>query len=391
MKRLIALSIAVLFLLTSCAGSESRVPVNDRWASLEGGQLEQSDAGEEFYFNIPVDDAMIREGVPITINVSGEVRSGSLRYELREPGGRAAWDSGTIGPGDFSIHTRYDLTSAHPGTYTLGMVYSDNVAATYNLGWQAIRLGPSILLPGVGMILVSLAYVMYAAYRRWLGWRYLGLGALFWVFTVGVKFAFAVPVNPIVLGALGVAPDRLFSPGNLIAYLYIGALTGVFEAGLAYLTLRRIRWGNATRDEALAFGIGFGVIEAFLLGLAALGAALAGLLSPDALPITTLASLANQAAPVMGMAPIVERLFVIVAHIFSCLLIFYAIHSGEVKWVWLAVLYKTLLDAPAGFAAFWRVETPAKIWTIEALIVVAGFIGLVGTIWVARRYSRESV
>lgn len=382
---------AVLVLLTSCTVSESRVPMNQRWASVEGGQLEQTDAGEESYFNIPVDDGMIDEGVPITIDLSGDVRSGSLRYELRDPGGQDVWNSGTIGPGDFSIHTKYDLASARPGTYTLGMVYSNNVSATYHLSWQAIKLGPSILLPGVGMILVSLAYVIYGAYRRWPGWRYLGLGALFWVFTVFVKFAFAVPVNPIVLEALGVAQDRLFSPGNLIAYLYIGALTGVFEAGLAYLILRRIHWGNATRDQALAFGIGFGVIEALLLGISALGAALAGLLSPDALPITTLGSLANQAAPVMGLAPIVERMFVILAHIFACLLIFYAINTGEVKWAWLAILYKTLLDAPAGFAAFWGVETPAKIWMIEAFFVVAGFIALLGILWVARRYPRQSV
>jgi hypothetical protein len=82
---------------------------------------------------------------------------------------------------------------------------------------------------------------------------------------------------------------------------------------------------------------------------------------------------------------------VILAHIFACVLIFHAINSGESKWGWLAILYKTLLDAPAGFAAYWGVETPAKLWTIEGMIAIFGLIGLLGTIWIARRYAQSSV
>lgn len=211
----------------------------------------------------------------------------------------------------------------------MGLVYSENTSAVYNLSWHAIGLSTLILLPGVGMVPVGLAFVIYAARRQALNWRYLALGALFWVFTVMVKFAFAIPVNPIVYQALGASRDQLFSPANLMTYLYIGALTGVFEAGLAWLILSKIRWGKATWTQALVFGIGFGVIEAVLLGLAGLGSALIGLLAPEALPVPTLGNLANNATLVMGSAPVVERLFVVLAHIFSCALIFYAIASGQ--------------------------------------------------------------
>lgn len=151
--------------------------------------------------------------------------------------------------------------------------------------------------------------------------------------------------------------DQLFAPGNLIAYLYIGALTGIFEAGVAWLILRKVRSGKANWNQALVFGIGFGVIEALLLGFASLGSALGGLLAPDMLPIYTLGSFANNTNIAMGLAPVVERLSVIFAHIFSCVLIFHAIASREAKWGWLAILYKTLLDAPGGFAAFWGMNT----------------------------------
>ena len=308
-----------------------------------------------------------------------------------DPNGQPVWNSGTIDPGDFSINSEYDLSSAQTGTYKLGLVYSEDISATYNLGWHAIKLGPGILLPGAGMILVALAFVFYAALRRWLGWRYLLLGALFWVLTVLVKFAFAIPVNPVLFRVLRVSQENLFSPGNLIAYLYIGALTGIFEVGLAYLILWKIRWGKATWSQALAFGIGFGVIEALLLGFSNLFSSLLAMTSPNTLPIASLGTLAHNATFVMGLAPVVERLAVIFAHIFACVLIFYAIASGEAKWAWYAILYKTLLDAPAGFASFWGVVGSAgKIWSIEAIMIVFGLIGLWGTIQIARRYPKFS-
>ena len=160
--------------------------------------------------------AMIKDGVPIKIKVSGDVQNGSLQFELRDPNSQAVWSSGMIKTGDFSISTEYNLSNAQTGTYTLGLVYSDNISATYNLSWQAIKLSPIILLPGIGMILVALAFVFYAARRKLLGWRYLILGAVFWVITVIAKFAFAIPVNPLVSRLLHVTSDTLFSPGNLI-------------------------------------------------------------------------------------------------------------------------------------------------------------------------------
>jgi uncharacterized membrane protein YhfC len=378
----------VLLFLTGCSAQNSSVPMNFRWASVEGSQVQEKQAGEQFYFNILVDDGIIAESVPLKIKVSGNLKSGSLHFELRRPDGQVVWDSANIGIGDFSISTEYVLPAGQTGTYTLGLVYDDNTAATYNLGWHALKLGPVILLPGLGMILVSLAFVTYAALRHWLSWRYLGLGALFWVLTVAIKFAFAIPVNPLVFQALGVTRDNLFSPGNLMAYFYIGALTGIFEAGLTWVILRKIRWGKADWSQARVFGIGFGVVEAFLLGLVALASALAGVFIPDTLPVSTLGSLANNTNIIMGLAPVIERLSVIFAHIFSCVLIFHAISSRETKWGWLAILYKTLLDAPGGFAAFWGAGTVVKIWSLEAIIAVFGLIGLWGTIQIARRYPQ---
>jgi len=388
MKRLSLFPIvfSLLLLLTGCAAQTSSVPMAYRWANVEGSQLNESKAGEQFYFNILVDDGMIAESAPLKIKVSGNLNRGTLRFELRRPDGRAVWSSGDITSGDFSLGTEYALPAGQTGTYTLGLVYSNNTSATYNLAWHALKLGPLVLLPGLGMMLVALTFILYAAWRKLLNWRYLGLGALFWLLTVAAKFASATPINPAVFRALGVSYDTLFSPGNLVFYLYIGALTGVFEAGLAWLVLRKIRWGQASWSQALVFGIGFGVIEALLLGLISGGSAVAGLLAPDALPVSTLGSLAHNAAFAQGLAPVAERISVIFAHILACVLIFYAVASREAKWGWLAILYKTLLDTPGGFAAFWQVNTLEKLWTLELVIAVFGLFGLWGTLQIGRRY-----
>lgn len=393
MKRVFYLlgAILIVTLLTGCAADNSSVPTNYRWANVEGSQLNETQAGEQFYFNILVDEGMIRADTPIKIKLSGNVESGSLRFELRDPQGQAVWNSGTIEAGDFSIQTEYSLPAGRTGTYQLGMVYAENTSATYNLGWHAIKLGPSVLLSGLGMVVVSLAFVIYAARKKILGWKHLAKGALFWMLTVTVKFLFAIPVNPILFRVLGVSYENIFSPANLVYYLYVGALTGIFEAGLAWLILSKTRWGKADWNQALVFGIGFGVVEAFLLGLTSLASALVAMLSPDTLPISALGGLANNATLSMALAPIGERLFVIFAHIFACVVIFHAIKSRESKWGWLAILYKTLLDAPAGFAAFWGVGAAAKLWTIEGTIAVLGLIGLWGTIQIARRYVQRLV
>lgn len=388
--RVLLLGFLLLF-LAGCTMQRSSVPVSERWASVEGGQIQESRPGEQFFFTIPVDEVLVAEGVPITVAVSGNVTSGSVHFELRRPDGQAVWNSGTIGPGDFSIRTEYTLPVGQAGTYSLGLVYTEQTRVTYNLSWHALRLGPAILLPGFGMVLVALAFIFFASWRQILNWRYLMLGGLFWVLTVTAKFTVSIPLNPLVFQALGVASEKLFSPENLIAYLYIGALTGIFEVGLAWLVLSKTRWGRATWSQALIFGIGFGVIEALLLGLSGLSSALVGLISPGVLPVPTLGTLAGQATLGMGLAPVVERLFVILAHIFSCVLIFYAINRREARWGWLAILYKTLLDTPAGFAAFWGTGTAAKIWTIEAVIALLGILGLWGTLLIARHYPRVSV
>ena len=222
------------------------------------------------------------------------------------------------------------------------------------------------------MVLVALAFLVFAALRR-LPWRYVGLGALAWILTVALKFAWAIPVNGPLFRALeNTLPKSVADP---IFYVYVGALTGIFEVGIVWLMVRYKGWGQPiTWAKALAFGIGFGVVEALLLGLSSLVAVTNFMVSPDA-ALQNPEALAHLNNVLFGLAPISERFFTVLIHVAANLLIFYSVLRREARWFWLAFIYKTAFDAIATFAQFWGVDTLSHLWTIEAIVALFGIIG----------------
>ncbi len=252
-----------------------------------------------------------------------------------------------------------------------------------------VTLTPLALLPGVGMLVVGLGFFAYALARR-LGWRYLALGALLWALTVALKFAWAIPVNgPLYKTVMGALPQALANP---LFYVYVGALTGVFEVGVTWLLLRYTRLGQASWGRVLAFGIGFGAIEAILVGLSPLVTVTLALVSPQSLPEVVRGSLEQLNNVWAGLAPVWERFFTIWVHIFSCALIFYAVVKRQARWFWLAFAYKTGIDAVAAYAQLSGLQDlagldpVARLWAIEAVVGVWGVVGMLGVRWLARRY-----
>ena len=253
---------------------------------------------------------------------------------------------------------------------------------------ETVTFSPVALLGGTGMILVALGFVLYAAVRR-LGWGYMGLGALAWVITVAVKFLWALPVNPRLYPAITQALPGALGAG--LFDLYVGLMTGFTEVAIVWLVMRYTRLGRVPWQRALAFGIGFGAIEALLLGLGSFAAALTALLAPQTFPAQTLDQLAVMNDVLYGVAPIVERFFTVWVHIFCSVLIFFAVAKSEARWFWLSFWFKSLLDAVAGFAQTSGVIASAEgIWAIEAVVVLFGIAGWLGVRWLAQRYPAPS-
>jgi uncharacterized membrane protein YhfC len=251
----------------------------------------------------------------------------------------------------------------------------------------AAQLTPLVLVPGLGMMLVAVIFVIYAL-RRGGTWGYLGLGALAWTVTVVIKFLIALSINQNIYRALYV-PGALFAPGSILFYLYVGALTGLTEVLLTWLLLRYTRLGRVSWKNVLAFGIGFGGLEALLLGFSSLAGMLTGLFAGQTLPAATITAMAQANNPLFDLAPIVERIATIFCHILANTLLFYAVATRQWRWLWVSFIYKSLLDTVAAFAQLWGVGSLAHIWIIEAIIIVFGIIGWLGTRAIGRHYPAQ--
>ncbi len=247
-------------------------------------------------------------------------------------------------------------------------------------------LSPLALLGGTGMILVALGFIVYALVRR-LGWKYLLFGMLMWIVTVAVKFAIAIPFN----GAVYRVLNPLGAPGDLLFDLYVGSLTGFTEVLIVWLILRYTRLGQVPWERALAFGIGFGAVEALLLGLGSFLTMLIGIMTPEAIPPDALAQIAAANNPLVSLAPIVERFFTIWIHIFCNVLLFLGAVKLQSRWFWLSFIFKSLLDAWAAYDQLsGLIATPAGIWIAEIGVVLLGIIAWYGTFWVRRQYVPQN-
>jgi uncharacterized membrane protein YhfC len=238
------------------------------------------------------------------------------------------------------------------------------------------------------MILVALGFAAHAGLRQ-LGWGALVLGALAWGVTVALKFAWAIPFN---LPIYTAANQALPSLGVPLFVLYVGALTGIFEVGVVALLLNYTRLGKAAWPRAMAFGIGFGAIEALLLGVSSLSSVLVAMVISVALPPASIEVLARLGNILWVLAPIVERLAAIFIHICTNVLIFYAVNTRQARWVWLAFGYKMATDAMAAACVHIHgIDTLEHVWTLEAIVILFGAAGWLGLRWLAPRYQALSI
>jgi len=144
----------------------------------------------------------------------------------------------------------------------------------------------------------------------------------------------------------------------------------------------------------MGFGLGFGAIEALLLGASSFIVILLIILIPDQLPSELLQLATGQSGSLLVIpAPIVERAIVMLVHAFSCVLIIYPVRTREWKWFWISFLYKTMLDAIAGFIQItYGVQnlTVLGTWAVELVLLPFGIVGLWGLQAFRRRWPQET-
>lgn len=200
----------------------------------------------------------------------------------------------------------------------------------FSLWWKLMGFLPARL-----MVIVGLGSVIICKKFWKTRWRLFGLGALLWIASVTGKSIFALLANKPIETALQSVLPRL--PANLVFWSYIGLLTGIFECGIFLLLARYLRRKQWTWNQASSVGVGFGAVEAVMLGAAAaIAASLEG-------PVSSSFDFASWL-----LGP-VERLIALALHTASVTMIFYAFTQRKWGWFVSSFFYKSGVDAVAAF------------------------------------------
>lgn len=228
------------------------------------------------------------------------------------------------------------------------------------------------------MVLVGAAAILL--WRRRAPAEYFLYGAIFWAAAIAVKIAMDLTIT--------VPFSRLLPPalsGALILGAYAGLRTGILESGIPYAA------GKLTRlpldfDRSVAIGIGFGAVEAIVLGLSSLLNVLAYLTVPgllDSLPAAVQVQLTLPFLPI----PVIERLFTLFCHVFATALALYAVRAG-LKWLALSIAFKTIIDGALPlFSHFLAPMGLIDYLLVEAYVALLGVVSIAGLIWLKKRWT----
>ena len=227
----------------------------------------------------------------------------------------------------------------------------------------------------------AMAY-WYLKYRT--GLQYFLIGGILWAVAIGIKLVMDLTITqPIQAALLANLPVLTVV---VIMSLYVGLRTGFLESGITYLVVKYTSLSRSGFNEAVALGIGFGGAEAIVLGVLSLTSVLSLLLVPELQALLTPDVLA-QFSPALIPFPIIERLFTLFIHVFAVVLVVYAVRSGELRWLWLSVLLKTVTDGPIPlFTYYFRYLGVLYFIPIEVYVAVLGIISLAGVFWIGKRF-----
>lgn len=232
------------------------------------------------------------------------------------------------------------------------------------------------LIAGIGMILVGVLFPTFWISKIKTPLRPFLIGGLLWVICVGMKFAVAIPFNQRLLQTLLIHLHPLRA--QIIYYTYLGLLTGIFECGLLYVIIRQTSLRFYDLNSAVAFGIGFGSIEAIAVGVK---------FSISAIITGNMTFPSNFILLLYIPAPIVERFFTVFGQLFCSLLIFYAIRNRQASYFFISFLFKTLVDGSAGWFVYNVAPSLSNVWLAELVIAFFGTLSFFGYKYLRKKYN----
>ena len=251
-------------------------------------------------------------------------------------------------------------------------------------------INPFLLLSGIGMMAIAIAAFLY--WRKKAPLKIFAWGALIWILAIAVKLAMDFTISiPIQIALMASYP---LITVLIIMGLYLGIRTGLFESGFTYIAVLKTKLKKMNYNEAVAFGIGFGGIEAFLLGFLSFIDILVFVLFPDmitALPVDQQASLLSQLNITTWIifVPIIERVSVLFIHIFAALLVIYSVKVKKPIYFLVSFIYKAITDGMIPLLLFYiGTATLLSSYIIEIPVIILGLIGYFGIKWIKKKFPK---
>lgn len=195
-------------------------------------------------------------------------------------------------------------------------------------------------------------------------------------------------------------PISRFINGHTVAYVIYGALmAGVFEECGRYIIMKLFMKKNLTKENAIMYGIGHGGIEVWVITLAVVAMYFSIALSVKTMGVdATMTAMGvdenslAQALPSFVAATnfgfsgaffnIFERIVCMFLHISLTVIVYYAVKSGQKKYLFYAVAAHMLVDLfPAmyqrGVVNIIVCEIWATVWTVAF------------TVWAYKLYQKD--
>ena len=233
-------------------------------------------------------------------------------------------------------------------------------------------ISPLFFLTGTGLILVAVGAVRCWQRGKPSLWPMVWWGAFAWTASLALKTAAGLPMM------------NIFQrhADNPMIWLCGGLVTGVFESVMPLLLILKTRLRRVDFNGAVAFGIGFGGIEVFLMGSVALVKTMLLVAFPNHIPAEVRDALLKQFAHssiATILLSIIERASALAAYCLASVLLIYAVRTRRQLWFWLSFGYKTLVDTIAAWAILaWKMpESTTKTAEFEAVIAIFALIALV--------------
>ncbi len=250
------------------------------------------------------------------------------------------------------------------------------------------KVHPAFFLTGLLMLIVPFLFIRIWRSRRPLVVRFFVWGIIAW----GLVFFLGEVFNQMFKGdILGFLSGRIPASHTLVSEVfYIALVFTLIECGLLLLVLLRGGYQAATWNQAISLGLGYGFIEMMVFGLLWLGAVTAVFLRADKLP----GEVVNQLLTMPWQnfaAPVVERCFTFLAHIYSVVLISYAVRTVRWRHLLWAITYKLAFYSLIAYGwvkyGYRSLMVDVKVtWNIELAVIAFGGLGLAGLLYLGYSY-----